>query len=230
MVKKLLVVNPNTNPVNTETIAKSAAAATIPFDSYVQSDTVQCFDSLSSNEENGYNAELSTYWTLEKIASLILRYDAILVACFSNHGSVEALREVSTKPVMHVMEASILQAATLGERFSIITTNEEWREIQENDIQCMGLHQSCASVRPIGITSLETSHWEQNDLINRIIEQGRLAVEEDNADVIILGCTGFSGLQDIVSIELKVPVIDPVISGVTALANELITQNIPMEE
>ena len=47
----------------------------------------------------------------------------------------------------------------------------------------------------------------------RIIEAGRLAVEEDKAEALILGCTCSFGMHETLQRELGVPVIDPIIAS-----------------
>jgi len=42
-----------------------------------------------------------------------------------------------------------------------------------------------------------------------LLREGRRAVLEDGAEVIVLGCTGMAGMADWLAGELGIPVIDP---------------------
>lgn len=53
-------------------------------------------------------------------------HDGFLVACYSAHPLVECLREMTSKPVMGIFQASIFWALSLGGRFGIVTTNQRW--------------------------------------------------------------------------------------------------------
>lgn len=220
MRKKILVVNPNTSKQMTETIAQSVHVASQPFELFLECNTV-CCDKGVASVEGEFDDAVSTYWTLEKVLPLISQYDAVLISCFSNHGSVRALREAVTKPVMHIMEAAILQAIPLGGKYSIITGSDQWRLILEESVHCIGLHKKCASVRSVDMTSLATVNFDKNEIVKRILEASRMAIRDDKAEVIILGCAGLAGLQEIISDQLKVPVLDPVRSGICVLASLL---------
>lgn len=155
MSKKILVVNPNTSKKMTEIISQSATDASKPFELFLECKTV-CCDKGVASVEGAFDDAVSTYWTLEKVLPILPQYDAVLVACFSNHGSVSALREATSKPVMHIMEASILQALRLGAKYSIITGSNQWRLLLEEGVRCIGLHKNCAKVGSVDMSSLES--------------------------------------------------------------------------
>lgn len=222
MHKKILVVNPNTNSKMTETIAQSAHSASQPFE-WIECTTV-CCDKGVQSVEGAFDDAVSTYWTLEKVLPLISQYDAVLISCFSNHGSVGALREATTKPVMHIMEAAILHAIPMGAKYSIITGSEQWRLLLEESVRCIDLQEKCASVRAVDMTSLETVSLDKDEVVMRILDASRLAIRDDKAEVIILGCAGLAGLQETITNQLKVPVVDPVMSGICVLAKLLATE------
>jgi Asp/Glu/hydantoin racemase len=65
----------------------------------------------------------------------------------------------------------------------------------------------CASVVPTGLTVLESGSGSAASKA-RIVEQGRLEVRRDHAEVLVLGCAGMSGLVDAVRRGTGVPVVD----------------------
>jgi allantoin racemase len=57
--------------------------------------------------------------------------------------------------------------------------------------------------------------------IRGIVEQARLAVQRDHAEAICLGCAGMAGLEEAITAELGVPVIDG-IGAAVRLAEALV--------
>jgi allantoin racemase len=47
-----------------------------------------------------------------------------------------------------------------------------------------------------------------------IAKNCEIALKETGAELIVMGCSGFSGLRGDLERELKVPIIDPVVAGV----------------
>jgi allantoin racemase len=218
--KKLLVVNPNTSQKMTATIAQSVDAAASIFGGFIECTTV-CADKGVESVEGAFDEAISTYWTLEKVLPLLDKYDGVLIACFSNHASVKALREATCKPVLHVMEAAILQACPVGAKFSIVTDSDHWRPHLEEGVRDLGAHDKLASVRDAGMTALDTVSLDRTEVVRRLVEASRVAVQDDKAEVILLGCAGMAGLKETISQQLGVPVIDAVMSGVCVVAGLL---------
>ncbi len=54
-----------------------------------------------------------------------------------------------------------------------------------------------------------------------ILKEARLAIDEDGADVIVLGNTGMSTVAEVLRERLEVPVVDPAVAGLT-LATSLV--------
>ncbi|MDD3514729.1 MAG: aspartate/glutamate racemase family protein, partial [Synergistaceae bacterium] len=101
-------------------------------------------------------------------------------------------------------EASMKMATMLGHSFSVIAPVERTVPNKKALVDKYGLSRDMASVRPASI--------EQGaDEAERLIAAGRRAVEEDMAEVLVLGCAGFAGLDKRMEKELGVPVLDGVI-------------------
>jgi allantoin racemase len=75
--------------------------------------------------------------------------------------------------------------------------------------------QKWVSTRDIGLTVIEVRE-KPEATYNNCLEQGRLAILEDAADVITYSCMSiaFLDIDDKLSSELKVPVINPVKTAV----------------
>jgi allantoin racemase len=101
-------------------------------------------------------------------------------------------------------------AATLGHKFSIIVGRRKWVPKMEDNVNTYGLEKKLASFRILNFT-VSRMRREREELEKAITREAKLAIEEDGAEVIILGCTVEVGFSRRLMQRLKVPVIDPVI-------------------
>jgi len=203
---RLLIVNPNTSADMTETIRTAAVAAAGPG---VQVDAC-CPSAGPASIESQFDEIVSAYHALDTVLPVAHLYDGIVAACFSNHPLIGALREVLEQPVLGIMEAAILQALPLGHRFSIVTTSPRWQPLLEEGVRALGFEQRCASVRSSGLAVLDIAQLPPEQVRARLCDEARLAVKQDGADVICLGCAGMAGLEEDVATATGVPVIDGV--------------------
>jgi allantoin racemase len=136
-------------------------------------------------------------------------YHAAVIACFYDPGLREA-RELVRIPVTAPAEASMHVAATLGHKFSIIVGRRKWVPKMEDNVITYGLEKKLASFRILSFT-VNRMRRERKELEKAITREAKLAIVEDGAEVIILGCTVEAGFSRRLMQRLKVPVIDPVI-------------------
>lgn len=134
-------------------------------------------------------------------------FHGIFITCWGN-ANLDAAREVASIPVTASGEASMLLAASLGARFSVIATLPEVRYRHEREAHKLGLHAKFASERPLGMRPLDLKK-DLEATRTAFIEAGRKCIEEDGADVLIPGCFGFIGLAAEIQRVLEVPVVDP---------------------
>lgn len=210
---RLLIVNPNTSHEMTETIqiaARAAAGAAVTVDAI-------CPDQGPESIEGVFDEVVSAYWTLDKVLRVANEYDGFIIACYSAHPAIGALREALTQPVLGIMEASILHALPLGSRFSIVTTSPRWQPLLEEGVRLLGVESRCASVRSSGLAVLDLDRLPADEVRTRLIAEARAAVEEDGAEVICLGCAGMAGLEEGIRAATGVPVIDGVRAAVALL-------------
>jgi len=112
------------------------------------------------------------------------------------------------------MEASILHALPLGDKFSIVTSSPRWVPLLDEGLRALGMEGRCASVRSSGLAVLDIASLPTEDVISRLCTEATAAVEQDGAEVICLGCAGMAGLEEAVAEATGVPVIDGVRSAV----------------
>jgi allantoin racemase len=210
---KLLFINPNTSESFTqriETIAKK----------YAQPGTeILVRTSLSGPRsiESIYDEVLSTPGTLEVALGELYQVDGIVIACYSDHPAIAALREITEKPVLGIAEASMYMACMLGRRFSVVTTNIEWEPLLWDAVNHYGLAERCASVCSTRMPVLALESAEQEDVYEMILKASHRAIDQDGAEVICLGCAGMAGLDKRLENELNVPVLDGVVCALKLL-------------
>lgn len=140
--------------------------------------------------------------------------DAIVVDCMGDPG-VRACREVVDIPVLGPCETSMHIAAMLGHRFAVVTTMDSSKPQFVNNAKLYSLADRMAPVRAVNVPVLDIDK-DAEYLFRRMAEESLAAVREDEADVIVFGCTGFCGGADAIRTYLReqlgydVPVIDPV--------------------
>jgi allantoin racemase len=209
---RLLVVNPNTSREMTETIRVAAEAAGRAIG--VEVDTV-CPAGGPESIEGRFDEIVSAYWTLECVMQIVERYAGVVVACYGPHPAIEGIREATDVPCLGIMEASVLYALPLGSRFGVVTTSPRWQPLLEEGVTLLGVEARCAGVRSSGLAVLDLDRLPAEQVRARLAEEARAAVEQDGAEVILLGCAGMAGLQEAVASAANVPVVDPVWAGVT---------------
>jgi len=145
--------------------------------------------------------------TLEKVVEAERSgYDTVIIGCFDDPGLQEA-RELVSIPVIGPGETCMHIASMLGHKFSIITAKKEALARLEDHVFMYGLEKKLASYRFINMGVLEMAK-EPQKLHEAILREAKKAIEEDDAEVIVLGCTVETGFMNKLIEELKVPVID----------------------
>lgn len=141
-------------------------------------------------------------------------YDAAIIGCFGDPG-LEAARELVSMPVVGPCESSLLLAAGLGHRFSVLTIFDSLIAGQELLAVKAGVREKLGSVRATNIPVLELMK-EPAATKARLIEVARACVEQDRADALLFGCMTMSFLDmgEEISAEVGVPVVN---AGRTAL-------------
>jgi allantoin racemase len=139
-------------------------------------------------------------------------FDAVVIGCFYDP-ALEDAREISGETVVVApCQASVQIAANLANKFSVIIGQEKWRAQMSERIEHYGYGSRMASMRSIDI-AVPDLQKDCEYTARKIIEAGRIAIEEDKAEALILGCTCTFGLFEEIQKELQVPVIDPIVAA-----------------
>lgn len=213
----ILLVNPNSTRSMTEACLRSLR------DYLPEHCTVTGFTApypAPSAIEGHSDAVLSAEACLRALAPLAEKYDAFLVACYSKHPLVDALREEVYAPVIGIMEASLYASRMLGGRFGIISTSVRSKLTQEDAVRAyeLGAFYVGSEATELGVLELGTQPREKvlakvADATMRLVMKG--------ADCICLGCAGMTDMKEkvveTVALRDGVNVVDGVIVGVEML-------------
>ena len=107
----------------------------------------------------------------------------------------------------------MLTACMMGRRFGLVTFARALGPWYEECVRAHGLWERCAGIRVLDGPFREIAEVgaEKEDLL---VELAKRAVEEDEADVLILAGAPLSGLAERVAERIPVPVIDQVVAAV----------------
>jgi allantoin racemase len=201
---RIFVINPNTSVSMTDHIRE----ALTPLKRTDTELTVVCPDRGPETVESAYDEAHAVPPTLELVRKANEEgYNAIVLACFSDPG-LDAAKEISSIPVLGIEEASLHVAAMLGARFTVLTPRKERIASRREHVHAKGLDHFLASVLCLDLSVAETDA-DPTGTKKRILDVAKRAVEEDGAEVIILGCGGMAGYAPEIEEKLNVKVIDP---------------------
>jgi allantoin racemase len=143
---------------------------------------------------------------MDRVMAYREAYDAVVLAGFGEHGR-DGLQELIEQPVVEICEASAHVAMLIGRAYAVVTTLQRSVPAIEDRLKLAGLWDRCAGVRASGMSTLEVDQ-DPSRAMRAIVDEARRAVEEQHAEVICLGCAGMAGLEEAITRELGVPVID----------------------
>lgn len=137
-------------------------------------------------------------------------FDAVVMDTVSDSG-LWALRSRLSIPVLGPGLVSYVVAIMLGRRFSIITMWDQWRHLYETNLDKYKLWSHCASIRSVGIRPdmEELLRGKEGSVFPRITEEAQRAIDDDGADVILLGSTTMHQAAEYMAEHLEAPVINP---------------------
>ena len=205
---RILVVNCNTSEAITAEIAAIASVVASPGTSIVATQPSWGVESA----EGFYESFITAAAVLDVLTTYDEPYDAVIMAGFGEHGR-EGARQLLEVPVVDITEAAVAYAALIGHRFGVVTTLRSAIGSIEHSLLAAGATERCVGIEASDIPVLEAS---ANIAITAaaLAASGRELIRR-GADVLVLGCAGFAGLDQLLEDELGVPVIDGVAAAVT---------------
>jgi allantoin racemase len=204
---RILIINPNSDPKMTAGIQESAEAFAAGDFEVVTLATPDAPPFLETYEDEVRSGPTMLRVLRENEAT----FDAFVIAC---HGDTNlcAAREVTAKPVVGIGEASMKLASFLGHNFAVVTTHRHSIPGKLRQVRAYHLQDLMVSIRA---PEAGEEGWTDADLF---MELSRRAVEEDRAEVIVLGCAGMSGMDRAIRKALGVPALDGVVCALILAA------------
>jgi allantoin racemase len=198
----ILVINPNSNPAVTAGL--DAALATLRL---ADGPSIRC----TTLAQGPFGIE--TQKDVEQVALPLRRLveqdnaaDAFVIACFSDPG-LHVCREATRRPVFGINECGVLTALSRGDRFGIIAIAAKSVARHRRYLRQMGLDVRLAGERALEMSVAETASGDST--FARMETVGRALIEQDGADVVVMGCAGMARHRRPLEAALGVPVIDP---------------------
>lgn len=216
---RILVVNPNTTQSMTEKAAEAARAVAGRGTEIIAVTSQMGPVSI----EGHYDGAMALPGLLAEIRKAeAAGAQAAVIACFDDTG-LDAARSLATFPVLGLCESALVTAGFLCQRFTVVTTLERSRVLLENLTRHYGFG-GRAKVRAADIPVLDLED-PASGAISKLRQQIELALAEDRAEAIVLGCAGMADLAHALQQEYGVPVVDGV-SAAVKQAEALIAQRL----
>lgn len=188
----ILLINPNSTPTMTAACLSSIRSRIPPFV------TVYGFTAPAPSPtaiEGHVDAVLSSSSCLRALLPILPHYNAFLIACFSAHPLIPALREeVShTQPVVGIMEAALYASRMCGTALSVLTTSRRSAAMHDQAIRTtygLGEFSVGCLAAELGVLELESRDQEEVKRVMR--EKVKVLVKQRRADCVCLGCAGMT--------------------------------------
>ncbi|MHC1946439.1 aspartate/glutamate racemase family protein [Bradyrhizobium sp. UFLA06-06] len=205
---KILLLNPNTTADVTDLLHAAGSRAASAGTELVPVTAARGVPYIATRAE----AQIGGAIALEMLAEAGPGVDAAVIAAFGDPGLFGA-RELFAYPVVGLAEAAMLTACMLGRRFAIVTFAGALAPWYEECVAMHGLSSRCAGIRTLdgSFQSISGVQAEKEELLVALANR---AVEQDNADVVILSGAPLAGLAAKVRDRIPVPVVDPVAAAV----------------
>ncbi len=206
-MKKILVINPNSNEAVTEGLRESLAPLALP--GRVEIDCMTLAEG-PFGIESALHAE-TVVLPLHRVVTERQDADAFVIACYSDPG-LTLCREATAKPVFGIQESGLFSALQRGARVGVVALGPKSIARHLPYIRALGIESRLAAERPLHLSVAES---EEESAYPRIEEVARMLVEEDMADTLLMGCAGLARHCHKLEAALGVPVTEPTQAAVT---------------
>ncbi|MEI2707370.1 MAG: aspartate/glutamate racemase family protein [Ilumatobacteraceae bacterium] len=164
------------------------------------------------SKASGKRRPASRIWCVAALVAQEEGIEGLVVNCMGDPG-VDVMREILTIPVFGPAQTAMGVAAMLGRKFCVLTVLDRSRPLVDDQVRKFGLESRYAGCEVIEIPVLDFGN-DPDETLRHLHEAARAAVETRKADVLVLGCTGWTGLGEKIRVFLAgldhdVPVIDP---------------------
>jgi allantoin racemase len=201
---KLLLINPNITAAMTESMVAEARCHASPSTEIV----AVTAEFGTEYVENRVEAAIASHVVLDALAKHAAGCDAAMISAFGDPG-LAAAREFADIPVVGIQESAMLTAWMLGRRYAIICLTPRLRTWYIECAQEHGLAGRLASVRALDVPIPDITRAKEQ-LRDDLLKECMLAIEQDEAEVIIFGGGPIAGLAREAADAIPVPCLDGV--------------------
>jgi allantoin racemase len=211
---KFLIINPNTTEAMTLRVLVAAQTA-LPDIEWAAA--TGRFGARYIASRASY--AVASHAALDCFAEHASGCDGVLLACFGDPG-LEALREVSSVPIIGLVDATAAEAGAQGRRFSIVTGGARWEPMLAEMLFLRGLASQIASIRTVAPSggAIAANPAAAHALLAQASQR---CADEDGAEAIILGGAGLLGIKAAIQSHVSVPLICSMEAGFRAVATAL---------
>ena len=199
-MKRIVVVNPNSNADVTAGLDAALAAFRFP-----GGPAIECL--TLAEGPFGIESQLDADSVVLPLARLVQgRADAgaFVIACYSDPG-LDACRSVAAAPVFGIQESGVLTALARADRFGVIAIRDGSIERHRRTMRRMGVLDRLAGERALNLSVADSAGEGAWD---RLAEVGA-QLKADGAGALVLGCAGMARHRARLEAALGLPVIDP---------------------
>ena len=201
---KILLINPNSTTSMTDTMRDASLGVLGSSTELLALTAPYGPESI----EGYYDEVFAIPPMLELVREHQSSIDGLVIGCFDDTG-VDAARALLDVPVIGICQAAMQAATVLAGSFSVITTLGRSVPALEHLALKYGYERHCRRVRAceVPVLELEDPTGNAQALLRNEIE---LALAEDHAEAIVLGCAGMAGFAAQLSDDYGVPVVEGV--------------------
>ena len=201
MPKKILVINPNSNPAVTAGFSEAVEPLRIAGGPLIECVTLE-------SGPFGVETQQDVDSVILPLRDLMLDHpdaDAFVIACYSDPG-LATCREAVSQPVFGIQESGLFTALQKGERAGVIALSPRSIARHLPYVRRMGVESRLAAERPL---HLSVEDAENDDAFGRVLEVATELKELDFADTLVLGCAGMARHRQKLEKIVGLPVTDP---------------------
>lgn len=153
-------------------------------------------------------------------------YDGFLVCCYLDHPLVHSIRKLTSKPVLGIMQATLLWGLANQRKLFVLTSVSAWEPLIDQGIKdFVGTDEfpikRFEHTRALNVSVLDLSEPAEFKKISDKVTQ---FLDEFGSDIncVLLGCAGMAGLDEKLSTAFPgIEFVDSVKVGVEYLAAEV---------
>lgn len=205
---KILLVNPNITKTVTDVMVNEARRSASPGVEIISATAAFGAQYIETRVE----AAIAAHALLDILAEEANGKDAAIVSAFGDPGLMAA-KEMLDIPVIGLSEAALHMAYTLGRRISIVCLTPRLRDWYGESAEAAGLADRIVNLRVVA-SPVRNISTVVEDLEIPLRDACLAAVEEDRAEVVILGGGPTAGLARKIKDAIPVPLLDGVTCAV----------------